>query len=443
MEEDILRYITANALLTDEGLHLVALSGGADSVALLLILRNLGYRVEAVHCNFHLRSGESDRDERFCHTLCQRLQVPLHTVHFDTRTYSALHHVSIEMAARELRYNHFRQLRHDIGAETICVAHHRDDNAETVLMNLVRGTGLTGLAGIRPKNGCIVRPLLAVSRKDIEAYLTSQGQSYVTDSTNLVPDVTRNRIRLQVLPLLREINPSVSEALTTTARNVADALPLIEEALRRSEKECVSASADITAIDLKALAATPSPRYVLYDILSQKGFTPAMASAIYEALEAQTGKQWKSGGMVAVLDRGRLLLSPQHVPFRELRLPMAERYALPDGRHLIIKELTVERPFTPNRSPLTAQLDAERVRFPLTLRECRTGDRFTPFGMHGTRLVSDFLTDLKLSLIEKQRQLVLADATGAILWLPGQRISERCRITDTTANIIECTLLHD
>lgn len=443
MEEAILRYITANALLTDEGLHLVALSGGADSVALLLVLSNLGYRVEAVHCNFHLRSGESDRDERFCHTLCQRLQVPLHIVHFDTRTYAALHHVSIEMAARELRYNHFRQLRRDIGAETICVAHHRDDNAETVLMNLVRGTGLTGLAGIRPKNGCIVRPLLAVSRKDIEAYLTRQGQSYVTDSTNLVPDVTRNRIRLQVLPLLRGINPSASEALTTTAHNIADALPLIEEALRQSEKQCVTTSADITIIDLKALAATPSPRYVFYDILSQRGFPSAMTSGIYEALEAQTGKQWSAGGMVAVLDRGRLLLAPQHVPMKEQRLPIAERYALPGGRHLIIKELAMERPFTPNRSPLTAQLDAERVSFPLTLRECRTGDRFTPFGMRGTRLVSDFLTDRKLSLIEKQRQLVLADATGTILWLPGQRISERCRVTDTTAKIIECTLSHD
>ena len=164
-------FIAKQGLLTPDGLHLVALSGGADSVALLLIMKHLGYRIEAVHCNFHLRGEESDRDEAFVKNLCSEQDIELHLIHFDTNEYAAVHQVSIEMAARELRYHYFEQLRQDIGAETICVAHHRDDAVETLLMNLMRGAGIHGLTGIHPKNGAVVRPLLGVSRDEIEEYL--------------------------------------------------------------------------------------------------------------------------------------------------------------------------------------------------------------------------------------------------------------------------------
>ena len=178
------RYVEKHKLLKPSELYLVALSGGADSVALLLLLKNAHFNVHAAHCNFRLRGEESDRDEAFCVELCQRLGVELHRAHFDTREYAELHKVSIEMAARELRYKWFEQLRQDIGAAGICVAHHRDDSVETVLLNLVRGTGLRGLTGIQPRNGNILRPLLCVSRAEIEVFLAEKGQKYVTDSTN-------------------------------------------------------------------------------------------------------------------------------------------------------------------------------------------------------------------------------------------------------------------
>ena len=202
MKKKVADFIGKHGLLSREGLHLVALSGGADSVALLLILKDLGYRIEAAHCNFHLRGEESNRDEAFVKKLCQEQNIPLHLIHFDTKEYADLHQVSIEMAARDLRYGYFRQLRKDIGAEKVCVAHHRDDAVETLLMNLMRGSGVHGLTGIRACNGEIVRPLLDVSRQEIETYLHSIGQDYVMDSTNLVDDVVRNKIRLNVLPLL-------------------------------------------------------------------------------------------------------------------------------------------------------------------------------------------------------------------------------------------------
>ena len=219
---NIQKYIEEKQLFTLHDKVLVALSGGADSVALLRVLLVLGYHCEAAHCNFHLRGEESDRDERFVNELCKGLGVTLHVTHFDTVTYASRHHVSIEMAAREMRYDWFEQLRKERGMAVIAVAHHRDDSVETFLLNLIRGAGINGLKGISPHNGCIVRPLLEVSRQDILDYLRCLRQGYVTDSTNLQDEYMRNKIRLNILPMLRELNPSVSESIAETSRRLTD-----------------------------------------------------------------------------------------------------------------------------------------------------------------------------------------------------------------------------
>ena len=240
-------FIAKHGLLSREGLHLVALSGGADSVALLLILKDLGYRIEAAHCNFHLRGEESNRDEEFVKNLCEEKGVPLHLIHFDTKGYADLHQVSIEMAARELRYGYFRQLRQDIGAEKVCVAHHRDDAVETLLMNLMRGSGVHGLTGIRAHHDEIVRPLLALSRQEIEDYLHSIGQSYVTDSTNLIDDILRNKLRLNAMPLLKTINPKASENIWKTACRMAEAERVFDAAMESAKMRSPSSAADDVA----------------------------------------------------------------------------------------------------------------------------------------------------------------------------------------------------
>ena len=183
----------------------------------------MGYCVEAVHCNFNLRGEESLRDEQFCEDLCQRENIPLHKVHFDTQAYADLHKVSIEMAARELRYRYFFQLKEALGADGVCVGHHKEDSVETILINLVRGTGLSGFDGYSPlANHDVIRPLLCVTRQEIEDYLRQQAVSFVTDSTNLIDDVVRNKIRLNVLPLLSEINPSVTDAILTTSNHLSE-----------------------------------------------------------------------------------------------------------------------------------------------------------------------------------------------------------------------------
>ena len=264
-------FIKENSLLDKDRKHIVALSGGADSVALLLLLRSLGYDVDAAHCNFHLRGDESRRDEEFCVSLCKTCGVELHRIHFDTREYASLHKVSIEMAARDLRYSYFRQLCRDIDAQSVCVAHHEDDNVETILLNITRGTGLNGLTGMSPRNGLVVRPLLCVDRSEIERYLAAVGQDYVTDSTNLVADVQRNKLRLNVIPVLEDVNPAVKANILNMARWMAEAQHVVDASVE-SAAGCVEWKDGQATVSISQLRSFPSVEYFLWNLLSRYGF---------------------------------------------------------------------------------------------------------------------------------------------------------------------------
>lgn len=433
-------FIAKHELFDKNGLHIVALSGGADSVALLLVLSRLGYRVEAAHCNFQLRGDESNRDEEFVRQLCKDKEIALHLIHFDTKTYAELHQVSIEMAARDLRYRYFEQLRQDIGADDICVAHHRDDAVETLLMNLLRGTGIHGLTGIRPRNGHIVRPLLDVSRQEIEEFLDSIGQSYVTDSTNLVNDVLRNKLRLDVLPLLKTINPKAAESIYRTACRMAESEKVFDAAMESAKKRvCPQGPLDFEhggSLDIAALQQEPSPEYLLFEILSPLGFSPDSIEHVADSLNGQTGRYFQSDTHELVIDRGRILVQGLQSQPTTLRIPETGVYVYGDGK------VRVERldGAIVSRDAAMATLDASLVTFPLTLRPVREGDRFVPFGMTGSRLVSDYLTDLKVSLFDKRRQLVVTDAQDTIVWLVGRRTDNRFRISESTTSTLRISL---
>ena len=421
-------FIGKNRLLTKEGLHLVALSGGADSVALLRVMMALGYRVEAAHCNFHLRGDESDRDEQFAKDLCDSSGVPLHLIHFDTAEYASLHQVSIEMAARELRYSYFRQLRHDIGAETVCVAHHRDDAVETLLMNLLRGAGIHGLTGIRPRNGDIVRPLLCVSRQEILQYLDSIGQDYVIDSTNLQPDVLRNKVRLNLLPLLEQMYPGASENIARSAYYLSEA-----------EKVYNAEMANLTPREKKSILSAPSPLCLLHEWLSPLGFNRSQIDQILASLNGESGREFVSPTHILVIDRESVVVEPVSAPLKPLVIPEPGTYRIDETAKIRIEEVGVEAGIS--RDPAIATLDAATVRFPLTLRTVEPGDCFQPFGMNGRKLVSDFLTDRKINLLTKRRQRVVVDASGAIVWLVGLRTDHRFRVTPQTSSILRLCLL--
>ena len=427
--------IDAAHLLSRSATHLVALSGGADSVALLRVLLSLGYRVEAAHCNFHLRGKESDRDEAFCRQLCERLGVELHLAHFDTSEYAALHKMSIEMAARELRYRYFEELRRDIGADAICVAHHRDDAVETLLMNLMRGTGIHGLTGIRMRNGHIVRPLLHVSRKDITAYLSSIGQDYVTDSSNLEPEAAlRNQIRLRLTPLMEEILPNSQEGIARTAANIAQAESVYNAAIESSIKWATNElGCGRLSIDTGKLLAGASPQSLLHEIVQRFGFSPFQTEQMLEAIaDGQPGKTFSSATHEMLVDRHQLIIEPKGSAVAAMQIPEPGLYNI-GGLRL---RFSVSEDVTVSKSADCATVDADRACFPLTVRTIASGDRFHPFGMTGTRLVSDYLTDLKLSLFDKRRQLVVTDSDGRIVWLVGHRTDHRFRISADSKHVL-------
>ena len=428
------RYIEKHKLLKPSELYLVALSGGADSVALLLLLKNAHFNVHAAHCNFRLRGEESDRDEEFCVELCRRLGVELHRAHFDTREYAELHKVSIEMAARELRYKWFEQLRQDIGAAGICVAHHRDDSVETVLLNLVRGTGLRGLTGIQPRNGNILRPLLCVSRAEIEAFLAEKGQKYVTDSTNLEADVRRNIVRLEVLPLLRKLNPAVAENIQRTAENLVEAQQVLNVAIAKINGSNILNLSDIEIYD--------SSEYLAFEWLKKYGFS---GNQVRQILEAETGKIISSmTGYDVLKDRGRLIVEPALEPFKPMRIPEEGTYVMGGsdaefvGKNTENKTLRVRKmPVYVSKDPHIATLDATKVSFPLTVRRVEEGDWMQPYGMKGRKLLSDLMTDLKMTVFEKRRQLVVVDSQGAIVWAIGLRIADFVAVSDATTTVVE------
>ena len=421
-------FIARHQLLSHDGLHVVALSGGADSVALLRILCDLGYHIEAAHCNFHLRGEESNRDEKFVKNLCRNLNVPLHLIHFDTVEYASLHQVSIEMAARELRYGYFRQLCDDIGAETVCVAHHRDDAVETLLMNLLRGSGIHGLTGIRPCNGHIVRPLLGVSRREIEEYLHSIGQDYVTDSTNLQAEVLRNKVRLQLIPLMEQLSPGASDNIVRSAFYLSEAEKVYNSALD------VNVDATLPITELKA---SPSPLCFLHEWLTPFGFNRSQIEQIVTHLDGESGRMFESSSHTLVVDRDRLVVEPVSAPIKPLVIPEPGNYRLTENYNIKVEFVDT---ISISKLANCATLDKEKVTFPLTIRPIQSGDSFCPFGMEGHKLVSDFLTDCKRSVLEKRRQLVVTDAKGNILWLVGLRIDHRYRITSQTTSVLCLTL---
>ncbi len=424
----ITQFIEKEHLFSLKDKVLVALSGGADSVALLRILLKAGYRCEAAHCNFHLRGDESNRDEAFVRELCNTLAVNLHTTHFDTTQYAEQHHISIEMAARELRYHWFAQVRQQCGAKVIAVAHHKDDSVETMLLNLIRGTGINGLTGIRPQNGEVVRPLLCVTRREITNYLQHIAQPYVTDSTNLQDEYTRNKIRLNLLPLMQTINPSVQDSLIDTAHHLHEAALVYQQGIAEGRTRVLN---EEKGICIAALLQEPSPAALLFEILHPLGFNSSQVNDIFASLTGQAGKLFTSKEWRVIKDREYLLIEK----------PDASDESTPPFQ-LICEEAEYTDGFIIPRDKNTACFDAGKCQGEITLRRWQAGDTFVPFGMKGRKLVSDYLTDRKLSRLQKENQWVLCVGND-IAWLIGERTDDRFRVDETTTRVVLYTLSGD
>lgn len=453
MLNNVRAYIEKHSLLNRDCLHIVALSGGADSVCLLRMMKQLGYRVEAAHCNFKLRGEESDRDEAFCRSLCEELGLALHIVHFDTREYASLHGVSIEMAARELRYGYFYQLAEALGAEDIIVAHHADDSIETMLINLLRGTGITGLEGIKPKRGRIKRPLLCLTRREIENYLGEIRQEYVTDSSNMVADVMRNKVRLNLIPMLEDITDGAKQNITRTMENLSEAAKIVRFTIEQGIARCVEKSVDTNdrrcGLDLKIsiekLKQEPSPEMLLFEVLKQYDINSSQIFEIHHLAtegSAEGRRVWHTNTHTVSMERDFILVGHE-VDISTIVIPESGTYVCRAGRKMEIRIESRTPDFCVSKSPLCATLDASKVKMPLTLRKIQNGDKFLPYGMRGMKLISDYMTDRKKNYFERQQQMVLCDAEGEVVWLVGERVAQTAACNEKTIKVLSARYIYD
>ena len=441
LSEKFQKYITDHSLVTKENRIILTVSGGVDSMVMLNLFVEAGYNVGVAHCNFCLRGEESEEDEVLVANEAKRLGVPHYNRRFDTKGEMAQTGESVQMAARRLRYAWFDELCVDEGYDTIAVAHHADDSIETFFINLLRGTGLKGLTGISVINGKVIRPLLFASRHEIKEYAKSRHIPFREDSSNRSTKYLRNKIRLGIVPRLREIVPQFTTTMSSNIDRLTEAQHFITYAIEKIARDAVEHVGREDIIHPDQIDSGFPMRFVIYELMSQNyGFRGDVVDSLYDALKNNaTGKRFYSKDWVAYIDRGRIVISRiEEGDECEVAVNLAKTKVHCGGSVLYLEKKdidTIESLIVPEHIAL---LDLDTLAEPLTLRKWREGDRFMPLGMMEEKKVSDYLIDAKVSMAEKKRQFVLT-AGDRIVWLVGQRIDNRHKITSKTENVLRIT----
>jgi tRNA(Ile)-lysidine synthase len=440
-------YINRCNLIADGDKVILALSGGIDSMVLADLLLKTEMEFVAAHCNFHLRGEESDGDEQFVREFAERKRVKLFVKHFDTEQYAEEKRVSIEMAARDLRYAWFEELRQQLGYDKIAVAHHADDQAETFFINLLRGAGLRGLKGMQPQNGVIIRPLLWASREQIHQYAIDNQITWREDHTNAESVYLRNKIRNQLLPVFDELHPEARQGLYKSLEHLSAENELYRVLLNDKLAQIVEYDGDIQRLPFldnvgpSTGSGTSSLAFqLLFEWLRQYGFNTDQCCFIYEAIGTGIGNHYYSPTHQVVIGRDDLQLSEiKEQNDDEIQIGTGEEEIL-SPVHLRLSRLSKNDDFVIDQSSEVAQLDLDKIRFPLILRHWRQGDRFHPLGMKGSKLLSDFFVDQKFTEWQKQNAWLLTNAEGDILWVVGFRIDNRFKVTSETKSVLSCEM---
>lgn len=415
---------------------LVALSGGVDSMALLYLLNELDYFCQAAHCNFHLRDQESNQDEQFVFDYCLGKDIPIHVKHFDTREEAAKRGVSIEMAARDLRYQWFWELVDKEHFQWLMTGHHGDDMIETFFLNLARGTGLRGLKGMKPRSGKLIRPLLFLRREEIEQFCNENGVPFRTDSSNSDVVFQRNNIRHNVLPVMNMLNPSFFKTMLHNFRNLDEAWQVFEKEVSDVRKNIVAEEENQMLIPVKLIVEHPQKRTILFEILYPYGFNSKTIDEVIDSLEGIPGKQFFSHTHRLVRDRYNLILVPRDEADRRFFYIQGDDQDIVTPFPLSLRIFGKDDGFTFSRDPKCVHLDADLIEFPLHLRHWEDGDHFRPLGMEQFKKLSDFFVDQKFSLVEKEKTWLLISGED-IIWVVGHRIDDRFKVNKTTRRILE------
>ncbi|KAA6438575.1 tRNA lysidine(34) synthetase TilS [Dyadobacter flavalbus] len=439
MLDSFLTFINQQGLDLRDQSCLLAVSGGVDSVVMTHLFYKMGYAAVVAHCNFSLRGAESDGDETFVNQLAEAYGFAFVSKKFDTRLFAGEQSVSTQMAARELRYSWFEEVRKSYNLEWIATAHHINDSLETSLLNLVRGTGISGLYGISSRNNFVIRPLLFASREEIMNYAAAHDLKWREDRSNDSDDYKRNLIRHKVIPVFREMNPSLESTFVSSSERLKAADNLLRVYLEDWKKEVLHIENELVRIPISKIISANEPIYRLWSILQDFGFTYSQVRQIGNNLSGISGRLFSSSTHSLLMDRSELILKPKQgaedvnniyvtEPDTNIVLPY---YSLTFSKVLDVDELVI------SKEKHTAYIDAVKLIFPLTIRKWKTGDYFMPFGMKGKKKkISDLLVDLKFDLFQKENIYILENRNGEIIWVVGVRSDERFRIQDYTRQVI-------
>ena len=434
------QHISQQHLFTPRHRLLVALSGGVDSVVLCYALCELGYTPILAHCNFGLRGKDSDGDEIFCRQLAKTLGLTIHVKTFATKVYAAKHGLSIQMAARELRYTWFDDLLRSQGYDFLLTAHHANDSVESILLNLVRGTGSKGLLGIASTRKQIIRPLLHFQKSELLHYAKQGRLNFREDKSNAEDKYKRNLVRLKVMPLLKKINPDVEQAILKNANLLAQTEELADAYVAHKTESLCIYRGDTLVISVKALMAEKYSPQITGKLMHAYGFNSTHIQKLLQTLSspATSGKSFRSKTHVCEISFGEILIRKiQHKTFVALKFGnVAELCECAKFRITHVKAIK-------KLEPTDLVLNTDVLTFPLTLRPVKKGDRFKPFGMKGFKLLSDFFREQKVSVLQRKEAQVLCDGNGQIIWVCGYRSDERFRITEAPAKMIKLTYLGD
>lgn len=437
--KNFIHFIDQHRLFERDSTLLVALSGGIDSVALVYLLKAAGYKFAIAHCNFQLRA-EANADEEFCRQIAIESETAFHTVRFNTQHYAAERKISIQMAARELRYEFFEQVALGNNYTCIALAHHQNDTVETILLNLVRGTGIAGMHGILPKNGNLVRPMLCFTRSEIEQIVAQNKLAYVEDSSNAAVKYARNKIRHQVIPALKELNPSLEQTFENNIRHFKDLEQLLELKVEEVRQKLFSYQGTEIHISVDEVKKLAPQRLLLFKLLQVYGFSEHDVDDIISSLNKHAGRKFEvTFGYLLVLDRGKLILTKKIQEVPSLLIAIGDSTLSHGTFKLNITKK--DKPVIIKNNPFAVSVDSDKLEFPLLLRYWEPSDHFYPLGMKGKKKVSDFFVDQKIPIHLKKTIPLLVNANGDIIWLGGYRPDERYKVTDNTKKVTIFELL--
>ncbi len=435
------KFVQENKLFADHDRILLAFSGGPDSVALADLLHRTGTEFALAHVNFHLRGKDADEDQVFSRDFAQRLGVEFFTIDFDTKAYARDSGLSVEEAARKLRYDWFETLSRERGFDLIATAHNADDNVETILHNLARGTGIRGLLGIPLKRGKIIRPLLFAFKDEILRYCEDRQLSYRIDHTNDDITITRNRIRHVIIPEMKKLNPAFKENVLRASRNLSQVYAVVKDYINACIDQITERSGDDIIINKQKLQECEHKDLVLYEYLASLGLAPGIIDQVGDIISSQPGKFIETGDWVVLNDRGQIIITRQKYTQQgdQILITEDDRAVKLGDKVLRLDVRDVSKVGWKGLGSNEAALDLDKLSFPLILRHWHEGDYFYPLGLGGRKKLSDFFVDQKIPLVDKKRVWIL-ESGGAIAWVVGMRIDDRFKVTKETKRVLKLTL---